>query len=341
MMLRRIVIVTTSALVLFGLFAPVVPFTKIAAAKTGWQRIPTNVAPPDRYDLMLVDTGAFRRLVLFGGRTAEHEPLADTWIFDLATDQWRQVKPMTSPMARLGAAAAFDVVLKCVIIFGGQAQNGKLNDVWAFDIEKETWQQIATIGTPPVARYGVSGVIDPSSDLFIVSHGFADTRYDDTFALDLKTNTWTDISPAARPLKRCLHEAIYDINSKKMILFGGCSSGFGPCPQGDLWSYDVTARMWTELEPGNATPSPRSNPALVFDPAGRDWLFGGRIDGGYSAELWSLNPLTNTWTQHPVDGGPSPRASHDAVWDTVGQRLIVFGGQTEQGVMNDLWVFQP
>jgi hypothetical protein len=126
-----------------------------------------------------------------------------------------------------------------------------------------------------------------------------------------------------------------------MILFGGCSSGFGPCPQGDLWFYDVTARMWTELESGNAAPSPRSNPALIFDPAGWVWLFGGRIEGGYSAELWSLNPLTNTSTQHPVDGGPSPRASHDAVWDTVGQRLMVFGGQTEQGVMNDLWIFQP
>jgi N-acetylneuraminic acid mutarotase len=338
---RRHVALIVFVAVLIGL-AALAPRAN-AAMSSGWQIVKTEDAPPPRYDHMLIAADGFNRLVLFGGRTADNETLGDTWIFDPATNLWREVTPAGSPMARLGSAIAYDALRKRIIMFGGFAnrQIRNVNDTWAFDVEKETWSKIETMGTAPVPRYGLSGVIDPVADRFVISHGFADTRYDDTFALDLKTNTWIDVSPDTRPLKRCLHEAIYDTNNQKMILFGGCSSGFGPCPQGDLWSYDAAAKTWTELKPRGAAPSPRSNPALVFDPAGTLWLFGGRLEKGFNDELWSFDPRSNTWTQHSISGGPSARASHDAVWDAANKRLIVFGGQSDQGALNDLWVYTP
>lgn len=342
---RRLIFPTASLLILVCVCWLTMPPSPVSAqtAVKGWQQIKLTEAPSPRYDHMLVDTGDFKRLALFGGRNADNETLVDTWIFDLTQNTWRQVKTSPAPMARLGAAVAYDAARKRIIMFGGFAnrQIRNINDTWAFDVEQETWSAIQTQGTPPTPRYGASGVIDPVSDRFIVSHGFADTRYDDTLALDLNTNTWKDVSPAARPLKRCLHEAIYDTNNQWMILFGGCSSGFGPCPQGDLWSLDIAAKTWTELKPSGATPAARSNPSMVFDPAGMVWLFGGRLEKGFSDELWSLDPKSATWMQHKVSGGPSARASHRAVWDTANKRLILFGGQNDKATLNDMWVYTP
>jgi hypothetical protein len=269
--------------------------------------------------------------------------LDDTWILDLDKNMWREVKASPTPDARFGMGADYDAARKRVLLFAGQ-QSGFFNDVWAFDVETEKWSKIETSGSPPPARYGTSAVVDPKSDTLIISHGFAAGRFDDTFALDLKTNTWKDVSPTTRPLKRCLHESVFDAVNGKMILFGGCSSGFGPCPQGDLWSFDPAAKMWSELKDNGAMPSPRSNPGMVIDPAGTLWLFGGKAGDGNSNELWALDSKTGDWQQHNIkDAGKSPskRYSHDAAWDSSGERLIVFGGRGDSGPLNDLWSYTP
>jgi hypothetical protein len=70
-----------------------------------------------------------------------------------------------------------------------------------------------------------------------------------------------------------------------MLLYGGCSSGFGPCPQGDLWRFDPDGRIWTELTPSSG-PTPRSNPAAVFDSrTERVMLLGGLSDDGYVNDI--------------------------------------------------------
>ena len=122
-----------------------------------------------------------------------------------------------------------------------------------------------------------------------------------------------------------------------MLLFGGCSSGFGPCPQGDLWSFDPATRIWHEvIVPEN--PTPRSNPAFVADTAGgRALLLGGLTDGGYAADLWALTLGEYTLWQTITFAGewPAARASHDTVY-TDGQ-LYLFGGTSAEGAFGDLW----
>src|SRR5206468_1330478 len=136
-------------------------------------------------------------------------------------------KATPAPPARFGHASAYDPQSRRVVIFAGQA-GAFFNDVWAFDGVSETWQKLETRGTPPSKRYGTSAVVDTKRNQLIISHGFTDAgRFDDTLALDLATNTWSKLDPVGgRPLKRCLHEAVYEAVSDRMLLFGGCSSGF-------------------------------------------------------------------------------------------------------------------
>jgi hypothetical protein len=137
-------------------------------------------------------------------------------------------------------------------------------------------------------------------------------------------------------LKRCLHEAVWDDAAGRMLLFGGCSSGFGPCPQGDLWAFDPGERRWTELTPAGG-PAARSNPALVVD-AGNDraLLLDGLTEAGYVADLWQVSlDAAPVWAELTATDGPAPRASHDAA--LVGDRLYLFGGTGDAGPLADLW----
>ncbi len=312
-----------------------VPVSLASAQESGWQQLVTDVAPSARYDHILVAASDVNKLVLFGGRNGGN--LGDTWIFDLTTNTWREVFANPAPEPRFGMAAAYDAERQRVVLFAGEGAVF-YNDVWVFDVVNETWSLLTVSGAIPGIRYGTSAVVDPETDQLLISHGFSNGRYDDTFALDFNTNTWADVTPAdVRPLNRCLHEAIFDPLSQQMILFGGCSSGYGPCPQGDLWSF--ANGVWTEVTPLSDLPAPRSNPSLVVDENSQVWLFGGATDSGKSNDLWRLDLLTNTWTAVFSDIAPTPRSSHDAVWHN-GQ-LYIFGGNSDTGLVNDLWIFTP
>ncbi len=135
-----------------------------------------------------------------------------------------------------------------------------------------------------------------------------------------------------------MHELATDPATGQIILYGGCSSGFGPCPQGDLWSYDPAAGTWTNITPV-AGPAARSNPAMVWDTAaGRALLFGGLSEAGQTVDLWDGRFVDGVFTWSELSQGgelPAARASHDAVY--LDGSMYVFGGSNSNGVLNDLW----
>jgi hypothetical protein len=314
------------------------PNPDVVPLKSAWkQLLPPGDIPAPRYDHVLVYSETTNHLLLFGGR--DSDPLGDTWIYEVASSIWRQVDTVAGPEPRFGMGAAYDSASDRALIFAGQGANGFYNDVWTFDFATETWSRLATSGAEPAPRYGTSAVMIDGQ--LVISHGFANGRFDDTFALNLKTDTWTDISPVERPLKRCLHESAFDIPSGQMILFGGCSSGYGPCPQGDTWAFSAKDSTWMELKPEGPKPSPRSNPALIADGSGSVWLFGGKTNVGVDSELWSLDVASGIWTLYAPNGvAPASRSSHDAIWDVKGKQIIVFGGRGANGPLNDLWALE-
>lgn len=299
--------------------------------------------PAARWDHTLAADPETGQLLLFGGRDANGAPFGDTWVYTVAENAWTPVAgPAPSP--RFGQAVALDAANRALYLFGGQADGATFfNDVWRFDLDTLTWAEIPTGDTRPATRYGTSAVLDSDGQV-IVSHGFTfDGRFDDTWSLDPATGAWTDLSPSpeTRPLKRCLHEAIWDADQGRMLLFGGCASGFGPCPLGDLWAFDPASRTWTEVTPADG-PAARTNPALVHDSAsGAVWLIAGLAESGYTADLWALDLAGGTPAWSDATQGdliPEPRASHDAA--TLHGETWLFGGYGNAGPLADLWVLQ-
>jgi hypothetical protein len=299
-----------------------------------------SAGPGPRWDHTLAADDEGRQLLVFGGRDANGNAYGDTWLYDLFDEEWRQVEN-PGPAPRFGQAVTVDQAARVLYLQGGQADSTFYDDTWTFSFADETWTKIDTGDGPvPNARYGHAAVLDGDGRL-LITHGFTFAgRFDDTWSLDLGTGLWTEVSPdagATRPLPRCLFEAFWSGETDRLVLFGGCASGFGPCPLGDLWAFDPETRAWTELTPAGG-PAPRTNPALVLDGEGaRAWLIGGLTDAGYTSDLWQLD-LTDdgaTWEALAVGDGPSPRASHDAAISN--GRVYLFGGTSADGTFADLW----
>lgn len=107
----------------------------------------------------------------------------------------------------------------------------------------------------------------------------------------------------------------------------------------------AAAQTWTAVAaPG---PSPRRNAAAVHDPeGGRVVLFGGRDSSGDRNDVWAFDLASRTWRQvEPAgaDPAPTPRFTHNAVYDPAGRRALIWSGRsvTSAGsvLLNDVWAF--
>lgn len=292
-------------------------------------------APQARTDGTAAYDPQGRRLYVFGGRAGTRRN--DLWAYAFDRAAWTELQPAgAAPPARDGHTMVLDSARRRLIVFGGQT-GGFFNDVWAYAIETGRWTRLDRAGPSPSIRYGHSAIADPRRGRMIISHGFTDEgRFDDTWAFDFATHRWTDISPAERPLRRCLHRAAYDPARDRMLLYGGCASGAGPCPLEDLWSFDLAAHAWTQLADGPA----RQFYGVGFDAEmDRMAVFGGNGGGAPFDDVWLFDPQANAWAKPEIAGpGPSARSRVEGAFVN-GMGVVFFGGaEAGGGSTNELWL---
>lgn len=97
-----------------------------------------------------------------------------------------------------------------------------------------------------------------------------------------------------------------------------------------------------------AGPLARSDHSAIYDAANqRMILFGGldldpTADGSIlSNEVWELSlPTAGTpaWNPLAPTTPPTPRFGHSAIYDPVNQRMVVFGGQDDTSILDEVWI---
>jgi len=301
----------------------------------------SDIRPAPRQDGTIAYDPQRREVFLFGGLGGG--PRNDLWVYSIDRQAWSPLRPEgEAPPARFGHTLVLDTNRRWLLLFGGQA-GGFFSDVWAYSIDQNLWRRLATDDTGPNRRYGHSAIYDPLGQRMIISHGFTNAgRFDDTWAFDPRTNGWQNLSPSGpRPLRRCLHHAVYNPESHEMLLFGGCASGFGPCPLGDLWSFDLRTNRWTERTAAQA-PAAREHYGVGFDhERARLVLFGGQGSGGTLNDTWEWSSLERTWRRAEVQGvPPAPRLRHQGVFAPGLGGTLFFGGSTPSGDSDELWMLE-
>ncbi len=212
------------------------------------------------------------------------------------------------------------------------------------DTTNGTWAQLAPGGSLPGVRVLNSVILDPVRDRMVVFAGgdsLAGGGFEvrnDVWALPLYgRGYWTQLAPGGTPPSaRIGARAIYDPLRDRMIAFGGSD---GSNCTNDTWTMSLgTAPVWTQLTPSGTPPSARAFDTVIYDPV-RDRLlvFGGSAGSSYFNDVWALQLAgTPTWTQlAPTGTPPSARALHTAIYDSVRDRMVVFGGSP--GPLNDTW----
>jgi hypothetical protein len=116
---------------------------------------------------------------------------------------------------------------------------------------------------------------------------------DDIWALDLDTNTWTDLTPVVKPSARYFSPTIYDAANNRVTMFGG-QTMLGVT--NEAWVFDLWTKQWTQLSPAGTPPSQRSAAAAIYDPSNDRMVIFGGIDTVVRNDVWALEDLSGTGT---------------------------------------------
>jgi cysteine-rich repeat protein len=93
--------------------------------------------------------------------------------------------------------------------------------------------------------------------------------------------------------------------------------------------------VWTELEAGPM--SARADLAMTYAGNGRILAFGGLVPTGALDETWSWSAASSKWTRLSPAASPSPRHGHSMAYDSVRDRVVLFGGVSQAGILGDTW----
>jgi len=353
-------------------------FAQAVLAQTWTRLSPAGTPPDPRTDSSAIYDGGSNSMIVFGGNDTgcTFDPsLNDTWLLTnadglgSAATQWIKVSPRgTLPGVRRGQSAVYDAATDRMIIFGGDPVGcavNKYNDTWLLLDATGThgtpkWVQLAPTGGPPPARSDHSAVYDPEKRRMTIAGGFGpDGNLNDVWVLTNAnglggTSTWTQLQPTGGPPSATgLRAAAYDAVSNRMIVFGGWNCCTTPYFN-DTWILTSANGVggtpeWIQLSPTGTLPSPRLGAEAVYDPpTDKMTIFGGTTASGLVNEVWVLrraNGLygTPSWSQLSPSGNlPLPRGGSVAdpavAYDAGYGRMIIFGGNTPSGLVNDVWV---
>src|SRR5947207_629484 len=295
----------------------------------GWVQIsPTNVPPPRSYLAMTYDP-ASGKVITFGGFDGTAY-LNDTWTFD--GKSWTQIAPQLSPPARAAGQMTYDSVTQKVVLFGGYDGTNYLGDTWLWDGSTLQWTQPTPKHQPPAVT-GPMLFPDPNgrADLF----GGFDGQFYQLTMWQWNDSDWTQLFPPTVPFARASAAVATNTSTGQVVMFGGLAD----VNPNNTWTYDGTT--WT-------LQSPAVQPVLVyaasaaFDPGLQGVvLFGGGSGGVDQNTTWLWDQVGATWIHLSTAQSPPAREGAGMTYDTALQRVILFGGQDNNGYFNDTWELIP
>jgi hypothetical protein len=148
----------------------------------------------------------------------------------------------------------------------------------------------------------------------------------DAWLWDGITNTWSVETSPARPLPRFDHMLVFSDVTGETLVYGGQLNGFGGPYTGDAATND--GLRW---RPASQTSAPqlRNGAVMAPMPGGAGvFLFGGEPFLGSPnkfSDVWRFDG--RGWVPLTI-GGLLPRAGASASYDTLRNRILIFGGET-------------
>ncbi|MHA1966738.1 MAG: Kelch repeat-containing protein [Candidatus Hodarchaeales archaeon] len=314
-----------------------------------------TTSPPPISDFAMAYDSDNKKILLYGGLTctkascwgSELWILNETWIFDLDTNTWENLNPITSPPPLWGHQMVYDSHSKKFILFGGGKTynytnfwaDNRSSETWEYDLPSNKWSQLLT-SIEPSARFKHGMVYDSFFQKTLLFGGRINSYGEgDTWIFDYQETKWIKLNPEIIPLDRSNvwytrsdFAMVYDSYNRKTILYGGNDAGANI--HNSTWIYDSITNIWEEKTPVDG-PGNRYSVKMVYDTIhSKSILFGGGTappEGGLVENLgdtWAYDFKNNNWEFIPMEVSPTPRYSHEMTYISVNDQVILFGGFT-------------
>lgn len=256
-----------------------------------WQQLTaTNAGPSPRFTHNAVYDAEFHRMLIWSGRevnSAGSTLLNDVWALDLEALTWDELTPTTTaPVERYGTAAVFDPVGGDLVTFAGFTTQGRFNDTWRFSAEQRSWNDVTAASAQPGERCLHAATYDERRHRMLMFGGQrGSSSLDDTWALDLSTDAWSQLASNADTGGRRYPAVAYHAGSDRFLMFGGLATDGSR--GGDLWALNLAQDRWQQLT--DSGPSARDGAVMVaIGSQSRLLLHGGTAVDGNQSDTWSL-----------------------------------------------------
>jgi hypothetical protein len=331
---------------------------------TAWSEREAAASPPGRLGGPMVFDPTRNVTVLYGGSVFT-SPLRDTWDWDGTA--WT-LRASDSPAgARMGHGMVFHAVLGEVVAMGGVDEGAEFPAWPSWRWNGTTWRPVGDAMPMPVGVSYADMAYDSRRERLVMFGGI--NVPPDTWEFD--GDAWM-LRATEGPGWRFSHVMTYDSARGVTVLFGGFPDyhdtwlwdgavwaraafqanaigiprnglAFDSLRQvvvclsetGQTWEWDGSA--WTMV----AATGPRGR--VVSDVAydrlrQRTVLFGG-LDNTVSpfeffADTWEWDGTS--WELRHPDTSPGPRGGHELVYDSVRDRVVLYGG-TDETTFRDTW----
>lgn len=288
----------------------------------------------------------------------------------MAQPTWTELATSGGPVSgREAPSAVYDPTSNRLIVFGGSSLeepccDNSLNETWVLTNANgtggtPTWMQLtpsAPSGLPP-ARTDLSAVYDSTNNRMIIFGGgqfgpsLFHALFNDVWVLTYAnglggTPTWMPLTPTGGPPPaRAGHEAVYDAQNNRMIVYGGGNNGIEDVPT-DVWVLTNANGLggtptWLQFSPPNGSPA-EEHYATGYDPnTNRMIFFGGCCY--WTNNTWVLENANGlggapAWMQLSPGGTlPALRQTPAYGYDPSNNFLLIFGTSGPGGAYNDTW----
>jgi len=271
---------------------------------------------PDCDEFELLDEGG---MIIHGGRwrpgtMGAYTLYDDTWAFDLATDTWEPIAS-AGPVARTNHTAV--VANNQLLIYGGNASTDglafiPLDDLWSLDLDTGVWTELQTLGAPSPRLFHAATISADQGTMFIYGGGdesaFTGPFFPELLALDLRTGQWSLLHDGSgtAPVGSIWGELLLDPTANRLLSWGAHEDNqLGN--NNKIWEFDLGSNSWTMLEEGDVL----DNVSATFCNFPADFVI-------------------------PAEGTPERRSAGVGVL-TDDNELLIFGGKTDCGFVDDVW----
>lgn len=205
----------------------------------------------------------------------------------------------------------------------------------------------------PIRASKVGGVWDPIDNFTILFGGTTNGANAINQTWVWNNSGWTQYTFTTTPTTRANFTMVWDGTDHYVMAFAGYT---GSTYRNDTWTF--VNNTWTNTVPNSGgvscthpsvthCPSIRAGYQMVYVPVhggfgGYVLVFGGNAGGTkFYSDTWKY--VGGIWTNLTGSVGTPPAGRSEAgiAYDTIDNYVVMFGGLTKTGIVNDTWEFDP